>query len=136
MRLVLGVGVGNASLSQFGDQFAGAYFDTLGPFTGTSFAMVSIELGMLGLGLAWLLHWKVFSDARSVASGGSGLLSAVAMGWCGLVALMTVGYFYKSLIVYDSMTALFWYFSGLIAAERMRREIGVGMSTGVVAARQ
>ncbi|MFO1378443.1 MAG: hypothetical protein U1F14_15715 [Steroidobacteraceae bacterium] len=123
VRLVLGVGVGNASRSQFGEQFAGAYFDTMGPFTGTSFAMVTTELGLLGLALAWLLHWRVFSDARSVAAGGSGLLSAVAMGWCGVVALVTVGYFYKSLIVYDSMTTLFWYFSGLIAAERMRREV-------------
>lgn len=126
VRFVLGVGVGNASRSQLGKQFEGAYLDSIGAFLGTSFAMVTTELGMLGLLLAWMLHWRVFSDARSLAGGGSDVMSALATGWCGVVALITVAYFYKSLIVYDSMTVLFWYFSGLIAAERMRRESGVG----------
>jgi len=124
VRLVLGVGVGNASRSQFGDQFVGEYSASLGPFLFTAFSVVSTELGLLGLFLALLLHWMVFGDARIVASRGSGVVSALAMGWCGVVALVTAAYFYKGLIVYESISVLFWYFSGLVVSERMRREGG------------
>ncbi|MGD9893980.1 MAG: hypothetical protein AB7U18_22070 [Dehalococcoidia bacterium] len=119
--MAFGVGVGNASRSQFGRSFWGEHYETLGPFLGMGFGTVVTELGLLGLLVVILLHWNIFSDARSVASRGRRVLPALAMGWCGVVALSAVSYFYKNLIAYDSMTTLFWYFSGLIAAERMRR---------------
>jgi len=122
VRSVVGVGIGNASRSQLGEQFSGAYFGVLGPFVLTSFSMVSTELGLFGLALAWLLHWRVFVDASAISKEDRNVFAGIATGWCGVVALLTAAYFYKSLIVYDSVTTLFWYFSGLVAAERMRRE--------------
>lgn len=129
--MAFGVGVGNASRSQLGQKFWGEHYETLGPFLGTAFAAVVTEIGLLGLLAALLLHGCIFSDSRAVASHGKGVLAALAMGWCGVVALFTLAYFYKNLIAYDSMSALFWYFSGLIAAERMRRQAGVAPAGGI-----
>lgn len=123
--MAFGVGVGNASRSQFGRSFWGEHYETLGPFATIGFAAVLTELGLLGLLIMVLLHWNIFGDARSVASRRYGVMPALAMGWCGIVALSAVSYFYKNLIAFDSMTTLFWYFSGLIAAERMRRQAGI-----------
>lgn len=134
VRSVVGVGIGNASRSQLGEQFSGEYLGVLGPFILTSFSMVSTELGLFGLALAWLLHWRVFVDASAISKEDRSVFSGVATGWCGVVALLTAAYFYKSLIIYDSVTTLFWYFSGLVAAERMRREEAakdVAMALGI-----
>lgn len=118
-RFVFGVGIGNGSRSQLGDGFSGRYFSTIGPFLGTSFGLVTTELGMLGLVLVMLLHLQLFRDAKIVARANSELISALALGWCGVVVVMSVAFFYKNVILYDALSVPFWYLSGVIAAERM-----------------
>jgi hypothetical protein len=125
VRAAFGLGVGNAMDSALGQQFTGAYHKLLEPFLETSFALMVIELGLFGLGLALLAMFLVYQDARVVASRGSGLVSALALGWTGVTAVYVAGFVYKDLIPHESLACLFWFFGGVIAAERMKIDLAV-----------
>jgi hypothetical protein len=127
--LVFGLGVGNASHSQLGPQFTGRYFPQLGPFIlVTGMSLIEAELGLLGLFLLVCLYWLIYKDCRAVAAAGSPFMSGLALAWAGVTAIFVACLPYKSLIPYASMSFLFWYFSGLIAAERMRLALTHGKS--------
>jgi hypothetical protein len=119
--LVFGLGAGNASHSQLGPQFTGRYFPQLGPFIlVTGMSLFEAELGLLGLLLLIGLYWLIYSDCRVVAASGTPFMSGLALGWAGVTAMIIACLPYKALVPFASMSFLFWYFSGLIAAERMR----------------
>lgn len=122
IRLVFGVGMGNATESSLGREFTGRYFDLLEPFLYTTFTSLLTELGAFGLSLVLVLMWLVLQDSRYVAARGDGLVSALAAGWTGVVAVFVAGFLYKDLIPHESLSCLFWLFAGVIAAERMRIE--------------
>jgi len=131
-KLVFGLGPGNATESSLGDSFTGRYFQLLEPFLFTSVAMLIAELGLLGVLLVFMLHWMLFRDARVVAAGNDGLPGAIALGWTGVVTVFTAGLFYKDLIPVEGLSCLFWFYSGVIAAERMRLgEAALGASQPV-----
>jgi len=44
----------------------------------------------------------------------------LALGWTGVTAIMTIGIVYKEYAPFDSISFLFWFYAGLIAAERVR----------------
>jgi hypothetical protein len=119
-KLVFGLGPGNATESSLGEQFTGRYFHLLEPFLFTSVAMLIAELGLLGVLLVFLLHWMLFRDARMVAATRDDLTGAIALGWTGVVTVFTAGLFYKDLIPIEGLSCLFWFYSGVVAAERMR----------------
>jgi hypothetical protein len=119
-RLVFGLGMGNASRSSLGVGFSGKYFLLFKSFTTTSAGIFLLEIGTLGLGLALLLQWLIFRDALALARSGTGLESAIAAGWAAVVVMVTVGMFYAPLQMFESVSYLFWYYSGLIAATRLR----------------
>ena len=60
-----------------------------------------------------------FSDARHV-SAEDGIVSDIALGWVGVVLIISIGLFYKDIIRVNGIMYLFWYFSGHIVAERFR----------------
>lgn len=120
VQFVFGLGPGNVGDSGLGEDFTGRYFATLGPFLRTLWTIVTLELGMLGFGLLLVLMWLVFRDARILAGIDHGLIGTLALGWLGVMFVMMASFFYKPMIPNETASYLFWYFSGLIAAERMK----------------
>jgi hypothetical protein len=121
VKLMLGVGIGNGSGSSLGNVYTGAYYELLGRYTNQSSAAdFIVEIGLLGITLVLLLYWLIFRDAFAVAMQDSSIVGAVALGWLGTTAVITVATFYKTIHYFESLSYLFWYFSGLIAAQRMR----------------
>jgi len=121
VRLMFGVGIGNSSVSSLGTSYTGEYFRLLGRYAGqSSGAAFLIEAGVLGLGLVLLLYWLVFIDSLHLALRDRSIFGTLALGWVGITAVMAVGTFYKTLHAFESLSYLFWYFSGLIAAHRQR----------------
>jgi hypothetical protein len=134
VHLMFGVGIGNASHSTLGHGFVGQYYALLGRYVDVSSASTFIcELGLMGLGMVFWLYWLIFRDALAVAVGARGLMESIALGWVGITAVITIATFYKSIHAFESLSYLFWYFSGLVAATRMRMRMAPS-SAGVDAA--
>ena len=125
VHLMFGVGIYNASYSNLGASFTGDYYPLLGRYTiETSGAAFLIETGVLGLALALVLEWLIFRDAIFVARHDTSIFGALALGWLGITVVMVIATFYKSLHYFESISYLFWYFAGIIAAQRTRLELG------------
>ncbi|HEY6456419.1 MAG TPA: hypothetical protein VIY90_14190 [Steroidobacteraceae bacterium] len=121
VRLAFGLGVGNASTSPLGAQFVGRYQRSYGIFASeTTAATFLVETGVLGLALVLLLHFLVLQDTLVLARQGEQLLGVIACGWTGAWIVITIGNFYIPCHIYDSVSFLPWFFSGLIAARRQR----------------
>jgi hypothetical protein len=116
IRLMLGLGIGNASKS-VAAQFAGKY-SFIAEYD-ISYAAISLllwEIGVIGLILYLVFFYFVYKDARFLTQDG-GLPGAIALGWVGVTAIIVLTLPYKNIFVYDVLCALFWYFSGYIAAK-------------------
>ena len=77
-------------------------------------------MGVFGLSLALALYLLIMRDAFVVARCDQSLIGAVAVGWVGVTLVMMLATFYKSVHLIESLTYLYAYISGLIAAQRMR----------------
>lgn len=115
-----GVGSGNASESALGSQFEGRFADRYKPFMQGAANRIVLELGVVGFALVCVLMCFIVLDAIYVARFGSGLVSGVALGWTGVTAAVAFGMFYSDFIPFGIMSFMYWYFAGVIAAERMR----------------
>jgi hypothetical protein len=121
VHLMFGVGVGNGSASSLGIGYTGEYNGLFGRYTiETSAAAFIVEIGVLGLALVLWLYWLILRDSLSVATHDRTIVGAVALGWLGVTLVMAVATFYKSLHYFESLSYLFWYFSGLVAAQSVR----------------
>lgn len=120
VRLVFGLGIGNASHSALGRTYTGHYFHLFEFFLLHSASRLILETGLLGLGLVLYLLWVIAGDARKVARYDSGVVGALAVGWVGCVVVLAFGLFWKDVIASAPLGYLFWYFSGLVVAQRMR----------------
>jgi len=119
VKLILGLGIGNASNSSLGSQFIGAYQPRYGRYSlETSMACFLLETGVLGLALILLLHWILLKDALAVAREDGGLVGAVATGFVGTWIVNLLGAFYISTHTFDALPYLFWFFAGVIATRR------------------
>ena len=118
--LFFGLGVGNVSDSALGLQFVGEHHQKFSLFLRHAFASIVLELGVLGLVLLVTLLWCIFADSVVVARRDAGLWGAFAAAMAGVTAVVTMSIIYKDLVGHISMSFLFWYFSGLVAAHRMR----------------
>ena len=116
--LAFGLGMGNVSRSSMGEQFTGNYYSLFQRFVITDFSVFLLELGVLGTGLVFVLYWLIFSDTLAVARLDTGMTGAFAAGWVGVVVVVTAGTFYSVMHTYASISYLFWYGSGIIAARR------------------
>jgi hypothetical protein len=117
---MLGLGIGNASPSPLGEKFTGEYFQKFEPFLLSSASVFILEIGVLGLGLTLILDFLIYRDTRVVAEANSGLVGMLAAGWTGVTAVIVIATFYTTLNASEAISFLFWYFSGLVAAHRMR----------------
>jgi len=120
VQLAFGLGLGNVSHSSLGPQFIGAYYPLYEGFLVSSMSVFLLEIGVCGTVLVFALYWLILRDSLAVARRDDSLMGWFAIGWCGVTVLVIVGTGYKTLHSYGSLSYLFWYFSGLVAARRMR----------------
>jgi hypothetical protein len=119
-HFAVGLGIGNVAHSPLGEKFTGAYFPKFGQFLLSSASVFILEIGVFGLALVFTLDYLIYRDARVVAEADRGLVGALAAGWTGVTAVIVIATFYIALGSCDAISFLFWYFSGLVAAHRMR----------------
>ena len=67
VKLAFGLGLGNASHSNLGEQFTGRYYDLFQSFAYISFSIFLLEIGVLGTVIVFTLYAMVFFDAIFVA---------------------------------------------------------------------
>jgi hypothetical protein len=120
VRLSLGLGLGSVAPSNMGPSFEGPYRGLFGQFTLMSIIFFMLEMGLVGCSLVLLLYYLLFRDALFVANNDTDIHGALAVGWTGVVALMFVAIFYDPAHQFESLSYLFWYFSGVIAARAAR----------------
>src|SRR5690606_11277154 len=120
VRAFLGIGMGNASESALGDQFSGRYWRIYAPFMITGYTRIVLELGFLGLGLLALFYALVLKDARIVAERARGATGALAAAWPAVTVIAFLTLFYTTIEVFASLSYLFFFYAGYVAAERMR----------------
>jgi hypothetical protein len=120
VRLAFGYGIGNVSRSTLGQRYSGEYHELFNPFMQNAFARLILEIGVLGLSLVILLMWMILRDAKIVARHDGGLMGALAGGWVAVTAIMLLSILYKDATTLVSLSYLFWYFSGIVTAARMR----------------
>jgi hypothetical protein len=128
VRAAFGVGIGNASDSALGRGFTGRFGDLYLNFMMLSYSRYILELGITGVLIVLLVYAMVFGDARRLARVDPGLHGALAAGWTGVTAVLVLGMFYAKLETFSAISYLYWYFSGVIVAQRMRRVAEGGAS--------
>ncbi len=119
IRLALGLGIGSVSPSTLGAGFEGRYYRLFDRFLIMSFSYFVLEIGIFGVGVVLLIYWFIFQDALFLARYDAGLVGSVAIGWVGVTLLMCASLVYSSIHMFESLSYLFWYFSGLMAARRL-----------------
>lgn len=132
VRLAFGLGIGNASHSSIGENFTGQYFDLFQRFIITSFSVFLLEIGLLGTTLVFLLYWLVYRDAVYVARKDPSLIGSIAVGWTGIVAVMMLSTFYITTHAFSSLSDLYWYLSGVVAARRVQLQLAGASSRAAV----
>jgi hypothetical protein len=126
IRTVFGLGIGNTMESALGPQFSGKYFERYSMFTKeTSFSTIFLELGFLGFSALMCVYWLIVRDALFVAGHSTPYMSALAAAWVAITAMMALMLFYSAIHVSVALSFLFWYFSGIVAAERARLVVSV-----------
>jgi hypothetical protein len=118
IQLTFGLGMGNATHSNIGESFTGAYNGLFDKFLITSATIFILEVGLFGTALIFGLYWLIYVDTLAVAKIDTGLTGALAAGWIGVVGIMPLATFYVPIHTYASMSYLFWYFTGIVAARR------------------
>ena len=118
VKLAFGLGIGNASHSNLGEQFTGDYYDLFQFFAVLTVSTVMLELGMLGLLVLFIVYAFLFFDAIALARADKGLLGSVGAGWIGIMAVMGAATFYTPIHMFTMLSFLFWYFAGMVAARR------------------
>jgi hypothetical protein len=119
-HLVLGLGIGNVTDSPLGRKFEGAHFQKFAPFLKSTASILILEIGVLGLVLVLVGYYLIYRDARVVAEADKGLMGMLAAGWTGVTAVIVIATFYNNTTSSEAISYLFWYFSGLVAAHRVR----------------
>jgi len=119
VKLVFGLGLGNASKSSLGSQFTGRYKQLYWNFVlELSITAFLFEIGLLGTSLVLLLHWLVLRDALYVGKHDPGLVGTLAVGYLGVWTTVTIGLFYATIHLFEVLSFTFWFFSGVIATRR------------------
>lgn len=134
-QAVFGYGIGNVSDSNLGHGFVGKRHKMFAPFLTTSFGRLVLELGFFGFGLVIALMWLIWEDCRIVARQGDDVVTVLAAAWVGVTVVIGLSLIYKDIVHQASLSYVFWYFSGLIAASRMRRLRNRAPTTSVVTSR-
>ncbi|MEA3180302.1 MAG: hypothetical protein QOI59_3825 [Gammaproteobacteria bacterium] len=118
VKLAFGLGIGNASHSNLGQNFEGDYYDLFQYFSVLSISTFMLELGMFGTVVVFILYALLFFDAIAVAREDTGLRGSLAIGWIGIVPVIVAAMFYTSIHLFTILSFYFWYFGGMVAARR------------------
>jgi hypothetical protein len=120
VTLFFGYGIGNATHSSLGEQFTGYYFPIFAPFLITGFARLALELGLVGIFLTLVVYLMIYRDALTVARHGTGFKRVLAAGFAGITAILCITIPYIDNLSQTSLSYLFWFYAGVVAAERVR----------------
>jgi hypothetical protein len=120
VTLFFGYGIGNATHSSLGEAFTGHYYAIFAPFLITGFARLVLEMGFAGVFLIVMMHILIYKDSMAVAQHGTGLRQPFAAGWAAATGIMLLTIPYIDNVTATSLTYLFWFYSGVIASERVR----------------
>jgi hypothetical protein len=132
-----GLGIGNASLSSLGTQFSGDYGGLLWMYSSaTTGGALFLELGILGAVCLLMLLWMITSDSLKLARISEGLVGVIAVAWPAVVAIVFITMFYAPTYYFESVSYLFWYFSGMIAAHRTELQLAAQRAPARPSARQ
>ena len=88
----------------------------------------------LDSGSCYFCTGVIFLDSLAVARQDPGIIGALALGWTGVTAVIVIAFPYKTIITFSAMSYLYWYFSGIVAASRMRAVVGCRGSRSVAEA--
>jgi hypothetical protein len=121
VKLAFGLGLGNASHSNLGEQFTGRYYDLFQAFAYISFSIFLLEIGLMGTMIVFLLYAMIFFDAIFVARRDTDKVTGpLAVGYIGVVAVFGAATFYAAIHAYAILSYLYWYTAGMVAARRMQ----------------
>ena len=121
-KFMLGLGIGNASESFLGDKYSGVYYRKYGDLIHTTVLQWLFEIGLIGTVLIMSLFVFVLRDALYLRSGNE-FASAFALGWIGVLAVLSVSLIYNRAVANDAIGCPLWYYSGYIAATAMRKRL-------------
>lgn len=116
VHLAFGLGPGNVSTSFLGSKFSGKYVDEFGEQMYLAMSNLLWEFGVLGTLLVLMLWFRIFKDSLIVAKNDN-IVGSFALGWAGIMAVLTLSLFYKNIIQSDILSYIFWYYSGFIAVK-------------------
>lgn len=119
-HLAFGLGIGNASQSSLGSHFTGKYFQKFEPFLRSTGSVFILEIGLLGLALVLIIDYLIYQDSRVLAAADGSVTATLATGWTGVTAIMVMATFYANVAASEPASYLFWYLSGVLAAQRVR----------------
>jgi hypothetical protein len=121
LKLLMGLGIGNTSTS-ISDKFSGKY-SFIGGSNVAKAALSPLlwEIGVMGVLLYLIFFYFIYKDARYLSQK-KDFMGAFALGWSGVVVILIITLPYKNVFLFENLCALFWYFSGHIAAQRFRYE--------------
>jgi hypothetical protein len=123
VKLAFGLGLGNASHSNLGEQFTGRYYDLFQAFAYISFSIFLLEIGLIGTLLVFLLYAMIFFDSIYVARQDSNSITGpFAVGYIGVVTVFAAATFYAAIHAYAILSYLFWFTAGIVAARRVQLE--------------
>jgi len=120
VRFFLGVGIGNASPSSFGVQFAGQYYVMYQPFLQSTASTFILEIGIIGFLMTLIIQFLIWVDSRWVAENDPGIVGDIATSWTGVTGVVVMVCFYATLHGSPAISFLFWFYGGVIAAQRVR----------------
>lgn len=118
VTFAFGLGFGNASHSNLGQNFVGTYNDLFKAFVVTSFAIFLLEIGVFGVCLVFVLYALQFFDAIALARSDNDLYASIAIGWIGIVAVISAATFYTPIHIFPTLSYMYWYFGGVVAFKR------------------
>ena len=120
-ELLFGLGMGNLSHPKRNEVLSGQFAQYYDFFNvdRTTYTQALWEIGLLGIFLIGLLTLLVFLDARAV-SRLKGLDGAFGLAWSTITAFLPLALLYKSLIHAAAPVAMLMFFSGYVAAKRVR----------------
>ena len=121
VMLMLGVGMGNISPSSLGEKFSGKYYDEYGAYTYGSMSVLLWEVGLIGVALALGFCYMVFRDSVSGRTA-EGVKGDIALGWIGVVLIITLTLFYTNIVTSNAISYIFWFYSGYVVSMVARRK--------------
>lgn len=121
VHVAVGLGMGNVAMS-FSRVLGGEYIEYADyGVRVTTIAYLLWETGVIGVLLVFVFLYLLFRDARSLKHHHD-FIGTMSLAWCAVILIMMVSMFYKTLLDQNIISYLFWFLSGHVVAESMRKK--------------